>query len=294
MVRRSIVFFNCYTCINNQFNFRAVAIYPKGDRISANDSVGVFFHLLNNRPNYASYKISIVDGLGTERYTRSTDQVFEKIKPGWGWPRFISRNDLFANKKRLIKDNTLTLNGTFEFINESKFVLEKGKSIENCRRDHLFNKRFFTDLEIKVQGRSIRTHKLLLASSSPVLGERLFNLAETQNAVHEVSDETRQNKKRAGSDLDKNANILEIDDLEFEVAEEMIDFIYDGEVEDMEKYAKPLLEAAEEFKMAHLKIYCEKYLFEKLCIENAIETLKLSAKCHAEELKKECIDFIRK
>jgi speckle-type POZ protein len=208
-----------------------------------------------------------VDKSGIEKYTRSSDRVFQETGSGWGWRTFISRKNLFENENGLIKDNTLTLTGKFKFFNESKFVLEKAKSKDNERLNGIYQARSFTDLEIIVQGRTLKAHKALVAGSSFIFNFRLLSLEE---------------------------NVLELKDLEFEVAEEMIKFIYDGKVGEMEKYAKPLLEAADKFKMDRLKVYCEKFLYENLSIENAIETLKFSAKCNAEELKDESVDFIRK
>ncbi len=124
----------------------------------------------------------------------------------------------------------------------------------------------FTDLEVKVQEKSIKVHKILLIASSSIFAEKLR----------------------------ENQYVLELDDMEFQVAEELINFIYDGEVKDMEKYAKPLLETADKFGIKTLKVYCENFLCNNLCVLNAIGTLKLSAKCHAEELKEACVDFIQR
>jgi speckle-type POZ protein len=286
-------------------------VYPKGDRTEANDYMSVFVYLESNLPNYCAYELSIVDKSGAEKQTRSLNKIFGKTSFAWGWSKFISRSDLFEKEKELIKDNTLTISGKFEFINESKFELEKAKAIDSERLEQFFKGRNFTDLEIKIQGRSIKTHKVLLAASSRVLAIRLFDLAQKQsagvaNACGAKKKKKNKNKKGAGSKKSESfecvkqtrnlpmANVLEIDDLEFGVAVEMINFIHDGKVSDMRIFAKPLLEAAEKFKINRLKIFCEKYLFENLNPDNVIETLKFSGKCRAVELKNECFDFIQK
>ncbi len=228
--------------------------------------MSVFIENQNDHNIHAVFDISVVDGSGNEKHTRKTSHNFVETEPDWGWSRFILREILFKKENRLISNNTLTLAVKIEVTyKESDCLLSKLKSSESERIHDLYNKRSFTDLEVKVQEKSIRAHKILLVARSSVLAEQ----------------------------IEENQNVLELDDLEFEVAEEMINFIYDGEVKDIEKYAKPLLEAAEEFKIERLKKYCEKYLCENLCVENAIDILKLSTKCHAEELKGECADFIR-
>jgi speckle-type POZ protein len=248
------------------FNHRRITVYPKGVDPESKDFMSVFFYLDNNRPNFCAFKLSIVDESGSEKYTQNDNLVCSAKSPsGGGWYEFISRDDLFKKENLLIKDNTLILSGKFEFVKESKFVQTASKSEEFDKLYDLFKKRSFSDFEIHIQGKSIKAHKILLAANSPMFAE-----------------------------LVENQNYLRLHDFEFEVAEEMINFIYDGKVSDMGRFAKPLLKAADKFEINRLKVYCEKYLYENLCTLNAIETLKLSAKCHAEELKDECIDFIQK
>jgi hypothetical protein len=237
------------------------------------DFVSVYFPFQNNRRCYhGSYKLSITDKFGIARNTKNLEcKLGYSFVRGnvWGWSHFICRYDLFDKDNGLIKDGTLTLSGSFDFVSDSKFGLEKLISKESGRISDMFREKIFADLQLKVHEKSIKVHKVVLAASSSVLAESLQSLGENQN-------------------------VLELEDVEFEVAEEMVNFIYDGTVKDMEKQAESLLEVADKFKINRLKAYCEKYFYENLCTLNAIETLKLSAKCHAQELKNECIRFIRK
>jgi hypothetical protein len=169
----------------------------------------------------------------------------------------------------LLKDNTLTLAGEIKIVNKSKFVIEDKEFKEADQLHQIFHKRSFTDLEIKIKRRSLKVHKVLLAASSSVLRERLLKL--------------RQDK-----------NVLELNGLDFEVAEEMINFIYDGKVKDMEKHSKELLMVSERYGIERLKKFCEKHFFDNLSIENVFETLRLSIKSNGDELKKECLEFIEK
>jgi speckle-type POZ protein len=244
---------------------RRIGVFPKGDRSASKDYVSVYFYLLKDHPSYASYEISIVDESGNLKDTFSKGRLFAKTGYGWGRSKFISREKLFNLENGLIKNNTLTLTGKVEVPSKnSKFWLTNLKISESDELNNIFTKRLFTDLEVKVQEKSINVHKILLIASSSVLAEKLRD----------------------------NQNVLELDDMEFEVAEELINFIYDGKVKDMEKYAKSLLEAADMFGIKPLKIYCENYLLENLTVDNAIETLKCSAKCNTGMLKIECADFI--
>ncbi len=168
----------------------------------------------------------------------------------------------------MLKDNTLTLAGEIKIINKSKFLVENAESKEIDQLHQMYQERSFTDLEIKIKDRSLKVHKVLLAASSSVLRQKLLELPE--------------------------GSALELNDLDAEVAEEMINFVYDGKVKDMEKHSKDLLMASQHYNMERLKKYCENYFFENLSIENTVETLKLSIKSDADELKEECLVFMEK
>jgi hypothetical protein len=215
------------------------------------------------------YKISIIDELGNEKHTYSSSDIFDAENDNSGF-NLISRAELFNEKNGLLKNNTLTLAGEIRILNKSKFVTDVAKSEEMDQLHQMYQERSFTDLKIKVKDRSLKVHKVLLAASSSVLRRRLLRL--------------------------KEGTALELNDLDAEVAEKIINFIYDGKVKDMVKHSKELLMASEKFGMKHLKKYCEKYFFENLSIENVFETLKhsLSIEYRAYELKKECLESIKK
>jgi hypothetical protein len=207
--------------------------------------------------------------LGNEKHSKKSSYCFDADKFIDGHElQLISRAELFDEKNGLLKNNTLTLVGEIKIINKWKFIVEDAKFEEIDELHQIYQERSFTDLEIKVKDRSLKVHKVLLAASSSVLRERLLEL--------------------------KEGSALELNDLDVEVAEEMINFIYDGKVKDMEKYSKELLIASEKFGMKHLKKYCEKYFFENLSVDKVFETLKLSHHYKASELKKECVSLIDK
>jgi hypothetical protein len=244
---------------------RMFAVYPKSETIEFGDQVAIFFFVLDHHPQYAFYKVSIIDGSENEKYTIGSSELF-KDRIGWGF-NLISRAELFDEKNGLLKDNTLTLAGEFKILNKSKFVTDVEKSTETNQLKKIYQDRSFTDLEIKIKDRSLKVHKVLLAASSSVLRQRLLELEE--------------------------GSALELNDLDAEVAEEMINFIYDGRVKEMKKYSKELLIASEQYNMKQLKKFCEKHFFENLSVENVFETLKLSINHNASELKEECLEFMK-
>jgi hypothetical protein len=95
-----------------------------------------------------------------------------------------------------------------------------------------FRKRMFCDIKLKIGERFIRAHKVFLAECS-----RTFYRLLTQN-------ESRRQ--------------IEITDLSFDVLEEMIKYIYEDKVEDMSRFAKDLLKAANQV-ISTKKIQMDKF-----------------------------------
>jgi speckle-type POZ protein len=119
---------------------------------------------------------------------------------------------------------------------------------------------------LKVDGKPIKTHKLFLAEASPKFHELLLE---------------RESMK-----------VLTLTDLDFESAQNMVDFLYEDKIQDMGKLGKSLLKSAQQYEMSRLKTYCEKYFFDNLSLENAIETVKLAVESYADELRDESYNYI--
>jgi hypothetical protein len=102
-------------------------------------------------------------------------------------------------------------------VDECKFVMNKN-SLSDCMSYDLLADRKFPDVTIKINDKSIKAHKIILANASWRLRHMMLK--------------------------DENLKVLAIDDLDFEVFEEMLNFIYEDEVINMEKHATSLLEAA--------------------------------------------------
>jgi hypothetical protein len=249
---------------------RKLCVYPNTyyENFENKDQVIIVLGWKKSNPCHASFNFSIIDELGNEKHTKSGNCNFDgKNRFDYCEINLISRAELFDKKNGLLKDNTLTLAGEIKIVNKSKFVVENLESKETDQLHQIYREKVLTDLEIKVKDRSLKVHKVLLAASSSVLRQRLLELPE--------------------------GSALKLNGLDAEVAEEMINFIYDGRVKDMEKHSKELLVASEQYRMERLKKYCENYFFENLSDDNVFKTLKLSIKTKAEELKEECLEFMK-
>ncbi|KAL6953836.1 hypothetical protein U1Q18_046966 [Sarracenia purpurea var. burkii] len=121
----------------------------------------------------------------------------------------------------------------------------------------------FSDVTILVNGTEYPVHKTLLVARSSV-----FSAMFKQNGM-----------------LESENNRIEITDIGENVMEEMLRYIYTGNVEKLDELAGDLLEAADKYDLGKLKTMCENALISNLSVDSAAETLALADLHHANELK---------
>jgi hypothetical protein len=177
---------------------------------------------------------------------------------------------LFDPKKELLKNNTLTFSFKFSFEENDEISSDFCRKADKNALREIYKERKFTDVTLKFGSKSIRVHKTLLAACCSTF-KKHFETLPTQSYF---------DYRDSG--------------IEYEVAEKMIDFVYEEKIEDMEKYAKLLLETADKLGISHLKAYCKEYFHKTLNIKNAAETLKFSIDYHSVELNVLCHEFIQK
>ncbi len=212
------------------------------------------------------WEVAIIDQIGEQKfaeYLKYSLGDFDHEKYS------ICKSDLLNEENKLLKD-TLTLSFNISLKNPQNLKIQESKAIEDVEFHEIYKQRKFADFTFKFEDKLIKKHRVLLASRNRLLKDRLEKFP-------------------------KSSNVLELQDvgLDFEVAEQVIGFLYDEKVEDMERYAKPLL-AAIKLEMRHLELCCLEYFFGKLCLANALETLKLSDGLKIDKLKFECIKLINK
>lgn len=112
-------------------------------------------------------------------------------------------------------------------------------------------------------------HKSILSSRSPVFSA-MFE--------HQMKENTE--------------NVVKIVDMSTEVANELLNFIYSGKVQNLKKVAKDLLAAADKYQMPQLVEMCEEHLMSNLTVDTAPEILVLSHLHKAVKLKTVVVEFI--
>lgn len=117
--------------------------------------------------------------------------------------------------------------------------------------------------------RKINAHKIILKARSPVFKAMLSN-------------EMRESLNK----------LIVLDDIDGEVLDELVRFIYTGRVSSLSTTADRLLVVADKYEIPALRWLCEKEIGLNLSIENAAQTLVLADMHQASQLKKHALIFI--
>jgi speckle-type POZ protein len=145
----------------------------------------------------------------------------------------------------------------------------------STRMERLFEDMKFSDVTLSVLGRQFQAHKCILTSSSKVF-----------SAMFE-----HQTKE-------KLSNHVKIEDIQPEVFNELLRFIYTGRSTSaaMETMAAQLLVAADKYLLDQLKSECEFHLLRRMSADNCIDLLLLVSDqiLSADNLKQGAIDFFRR
>lgn len=81
-------------------------------------------------------------------------------------------------------------------------------------------------------------------------------------------------------------DVVKIGDIEFDTLQELVRFIYSNKVdaEKLKEIAINLYSIADRYAVEELKILCENYLKENICVDNVVEVLNLADLHEAKEL----------
>ncbi|KAF0688236.1 Aste57867_20106 [Aphanomyces stellatus] len=86
--------------------------------------------------------------------------------------------------------------------------------------------------------------------------------------------------------------VIEIDNCTYNVFSMILRFLYTGKLVIDDHSAQDLLRAASFYQVVELQIRIEKFLADRIAIENVVELLCLSNDCRAESLRHACIPFL--
>jgi hypothetical protein len=214
----------------------------------------------------ATFKCGILHRLGFTKQDKALLAKPFKFNENSGWSKFISRRELFDYEKGV--KTALVEKSVLSLPLEIQLHYEKPDDVQetNSEKAGVMKREFFSDLTVKVEGQTIKAHK--------------YFLAEASGKFYEILKKS------------PNKKILELKNLDFETAERIINFIYDGKIDDIQDYAKTLYHTADQFEMPQLKKYCEESVLAGLTGENAMETVEFAIENDLDDLKWKSLEFL--
>ncbi|XP_042415577.1 BTB/POZ domain-containing protein At1g21780-like [Zingiber officinale] len=134
----------------------------------------------------------------------------------------------------------------------------------------MFQESMYTDITIQTLDGSLRAHKAVLASSSPVF-KCMF--------LHDLKE--------------KQSSIIKIEDMSTDVCSALLAYMY-GTIkqQDLEKHCFPLLAAADKYYLQDLRKCCEKMLLEDINSSNVFERLQAAWLYKLDRLKEDCFKYL--
>jgi len=244
-----------------------INLYPNG----RNEEEGGFVSLFLRNDNSIQLEVMCEFVLGIKNNYKHNFS-FNKINPnsGYGFPKMYSHDQII--NKNILDDEKLEIQAVITFKgkvkNISHQVVETEEITETAKVGvdlfKAFENQEFCDFEIFCEDKSIKCHKVVLASRSPVFRAMLLNDMEESST-----------QKVEPKNFDFNTMYL------------VLKFIYKGEIEPpmLDRHAESIFKAADYYEINDLKKSCEKTLMKQLSIKNMLELYVLADMYKASDLK---------
>lgn len=250
-------------------------LFPQGNK-DYSDYLSVFIELVSGDEVKVTFKMWLQNG-DNQLVNNGTDTYkFDNTK--WaGYNSFIQKRDLMDKTKKFLPNDQLTI-VTEIIINDGFMNITGQRSLINQNLSNyyhaenfmmLLENEMFSDVRLALGEYEFPAHKAILAASSPVF------LAEFEK------------------DYNKNRSIIEMKDIiSPEVFKEVLQFLYTGKVENIEKLAKEILPVANDCQIKQLQVMCEDALYQTLNDDNAVDYFSLADKYNAKDLKSQAFNYI--
>ncbi|KAM3278807.1 hypothetical protein ACQJBY_046224 [Aegilops geniculata] len=249
--------------------------YPNGSKICPDD-ISLFLHLhpAGAKDVKAKFTFSLLDENGepVPSYTRAHDiHTFSRKAPNWGYHNLMKKAKV--ERSEHLRNDCLTIGCHVTVVKEIPGEEETRASPNDLHRQlgDLLESKDAADLAFQVGGEIFHAHRCILATRSSVFKAELL-----------------------GGMVESSGSLIEIQDMEPDVFEALLHFIYTGKVSPMIDVvmASHLLVAADRYNIARLKQICE----EKLCchIDSYMVATSLAiAEQHGfRRLKEACLRFL--
>ncbi|CAG5072956.1 Similar to Tdpoz5: TD and POZ domain-containing protein 5 (Mus musculus) [Cotesia congregata] len=213
------------------------------------------------------YSVYILDNLHKKQFIQIFDKVLVKKPEEFCIPKFVEISKLLEMKDKFIPNNHLTIG-----VKVTGFIRTNSKRIENqlkTSRNQLvrelkdiFESKAGSDVVLLVGDKKIKilAHKLILTSRSQVF----------------AAEFSHQLKIKGG-------NEITIPDMDPEVCEKLLEYIYTENITGIDEFAERLYEEAVKHQLLALKELCEDSLCRGVTVENAVKYLVLLDRHHADK-----------
>lgn len=280
-LRSPIFFRNSSDEYNNKWQLK---LYPKGATKSDKGFFSLYLTNVSSKEVTATFSLSLLNqnSHNLELYKLVENHLFkENSEENWGFSKFIEESYVMDPNNELVRYNKLTIcciitieNNKKESEVERKEKVDLAKKLNRLKFLDDFEKVMtneeFSDVKIKVGEKNFHLHKCILVAHSDVF-ETMFR-----------------------SDMiEKNQNIVTIEDASHEVLEEFFRFIYTGKVSDnIRGMICELLDVAEKYHVEELKQWCEEIMCKNLAIDNAVKYLYSAILFNAKKLEVDSMEFL--
>jgi speckle-type POZ protein len=226
--------------------------------------ISVFMYLCKSKryQNEAIYKVSIINNKNQLSNTLTTNlHKFLVKSQGYGYHKCIRRErlteDLLPNNQLKLRFEIDLFDCDLKFENRFTYDLQK-----------LVNNKKYSDFVFIIDNKEFFVHKSILSVRSKVFEAMFANGIESQS------------------------NRCTIHDIESEVFEELLTFIYTGNAPKAQTMIEKLLAAAEKYEILEIKDFCAIIIFKDIKNENAIQSLIIADKYNVLKLLDKIIEFI--
>ena len=283
-----IVYDEEFEFVNHRWRLR---LYPGG--VTENVKGYISFYLdcrdaTDEHPAYERHTFRVVNQLDRTKSWEQHSLPYKEHKDpdGWGWGKFLSHQNLRDEKSGFRVNDTViielelyvygdkkntTVKALKETVEHFESVVEVPASTLAEDLCELFNTSNFSDVVFVVDGVRFPAHKAILAIRSPML-YAMFGCGMRESSATEVV----------------------VDDIDKDVFQEILRFIYSGHVslEMLETQPMQLLAAADKYDLYRLKCICENLLFERMTCEDCADVLVAADMHNASALKSRCLSFM--
>ncbi|XP_057317899.1 speckle-type POZ protein B-like [Microplitis mediator] len=198
------------------------------------------------------------------------------FKSGCGFDKFLEIKKLLENKDDFLPNNTLTIGVELTVYEDyesltTEYPLPKRQRQMTDDFKELYDSKINSDVILVVGNEKFKAHKIILSARSPVF-LAMF--------THEMKE--------------KRDNEVTIPDIEPEIFNKLLEFIYTDDINNLDMDAASLLEAANKYQLLKLKSLCEESLSKSASIDNAIKLMILADLHNANQLFERVLELIIK